>query len=249
MTELKLGANYLVKGIKIMHHRDIRRFAYLPILINTLLFIVAIGFAIQQFSTMMDYFLAWLPDWLMSILSWIIWPLLTSIILLTTAMVFSIIANIIAAPFNDTLAEKVAAHIQGETISDIKWFTIFRQLPRTLLDELRKIKYFLFLMLTLFFLSFIPLINLFVPLLWVLLSAWMLAIQYHDHPMGNDHLLFSQQKALLRAKPLLMMGFGITTLAMTLIPIINFLVIPIAVCGATCLYHEQLKILPQTPTA
>jgi CysZ protein len=39
----------------------------------------------------------------------------------------------------------------------------------------------------------------------------------------------------------LAIGFGLATLAATMIPFINFLVIPAAVAGATALYLEQLR--------
>jgi CysZ protein len=69
----------------------------------------------------------------------------------------------------------------------------------------------------------------------------MLALDYHDYPMGNHDLKFPQQRAILKQKRPLAIGFGLATLGATLIPFINFLVIPAAVAGATALYLEQLR--------
>ena len=54
-------------------------------------------------------------------------------------------------------------------------------------------------------------------------------------------MLFEQQRTLLKQRSGLALGFGLATLGATMIPLINFLVIPAAVAGATALYVENLK--------
>ena len=108
-------------------------------------------------------------------------------------------------------------------------------------NELRKLGYLLLWMLPLLLISFIPVINLASPLFWALFSGWMLALDYHDFPMGNHQLLFGEQRTLLRQKRSLALGFGLATMGATMIPIVNFLVIPAAVAGATALYVENLQ--------
>jgi CysZ protein len=70
----------------------------------------------------------------------------------------------------------------------------------------------------------------------------MLAIDYHDYPMGNHQILFSEQRDTLKQHRLLVLGFGGATLAATMVPLINFIVIPAAVAGATALYLERVKL-------
>jgi CysZ protein len=71
----------------------------------------------------------------------------------------------------------------------------------------------------------------------------MLAIDYHDYPMGNHQLLFNEQREVLKKKRTLALGFGMATMLATMIPIVNFFVIPAAVAGATALYVNRLKPL------
>ena len=108
-------------------------------------------------------------------------------------------------------------------------------------NEVRKIIYFLLWMIPLFIFSWIPVINFIAPALWVAFSSWILALEYHDYPMANHQILFPQQRALLKQRRPLAVGFGLATLGATMIPFVNFLVIPAAVAGATALYLEQLK--------
>lgn len=79
------------------------------------------------------------------------------------------------------------------------------------------------------------------PILWMIFTAWMLALEYTSFPMGNHGLLFSQQRDRLRKKRLTVLGFGGATLLMTLIPVVNFLAMPVAVAGATALWVEQFE--------
>jgi CysZ protein len=101
--------------------------------------------------------------------------------------------------------------------------------------------YSLFLVIPLLLLSWIPGLNLLAPALWLLFTSWTLALDYHDYPMGNHQLDFKQQRNRLRQHRGLALGFGGATMLATMIPIVNFLVIPAAVAGATVLYLENLK--------
>ncbi|MCP5459961.1 MAG: EI24 domain-containing protein, partial [Gammaproteobacteria bacterium] len=75
--------------------------------------------------------------------------------------------------------------------------------------------------------------------LWLAFSIWMLALQYADYPMSNHGLRFREQRRLLSQRRMLALGFGSAVLLMTLVPILNFLVMPAAVIGATLMWVEQ----------
>ena len=84
-----------------------------------------------------------------------------------------------------------------------------------------------------------PGINVIAPVLWVLFSAWMLALEYADYPLGQRGLTFREQRRLLRRHWPLTLGFGGMTLLLTLIPVLNFLVMPAAVIGATLMWVRE----------
>ena len=242
MNDIATGARYLLQGFCLIHQKGIRRFAYIPMAINTLLFSVAIWIGVsnfdQWFASLMP---TWLPEWLLSWLMWIIWPLFTGLLLLFIFFSFSIIANLLAAPFNGVLAEAVEKKLSGEQLLSLSWLEIIKDAPLMMWGEVRKIAYFLLWMIPLFIFSWLPVINIIAPILWILLSSWMLALDYHDYPMANHQLKFPQQRALLRQKRSLALGFGLATLGATMIPFVNFLVIPAAVAGATALYLDEYQ--------
>jgi CysZ protein len=242
MQSIVKGARYLLQGFRLINQPGVRRFAYLPMLINTVLFSVAIGFGLANFGDWLNALMpAWLPDWLENVLIWLIWPLFVLLLAIIVFFSFSIIANILSAPFNGVLAEMVEKHVAGTTPPAMPWARIIKDSPRMVLNELRKTGYLLLWLIPLLILSLIPGLNLFAPALWFLFSSWTLALDYHDYPMGNHLLNFSQIRQALRQKRGLALGFGGATMVATMIPIVNFLVIPAAVAGATVLYLENLK--------
>ena len=69
----------------------------------------------------------------------------------------------------------------------------------------------------------------------------MLAIEYADYPLGNRGLAFPQIKSTLRKHRWLSLGFGGAATVATMIPVFNFLVMPISVAGATSLAVNQIN--------
>jgi len=242
MQNLVHGAKYLISGFSLIHQPGIRRFAYLPMLINTLLFSFAIWFGMSNFGSWLDALMpGWLPAWLESILLWLIWPLFVLLLAVIVFFSFSVIANVLAAPFNGILAEMVEKKVTGGSPPEMPWKQMLKDTPKMVFNEFRKIAYLLMWMLPLLILSWIPGLNLLAPLLWLLFSSWTLALDYHDYPMGNHQLDFRKQREILLKNRGLALGFGGATMFATMIPIVNFLVIPAAVAGATVLYLDNLK--------
>jgi len=242
MSDFFAGIRYLFRGFALINRKGVRPYAYFPMAINTLLFSFAIWFGISEFDQWMNALIpSWLPDWLVDAVMWVLWPLFVGLLSLIVFFTFSIVANILAAPFNGALAEAVELSLSGESTPQISWQQIIKDAPKLIFNEIRKLLYLVMWVIPLIILSLIPVLNIFSPLLWLLFSSWMLALDYHDYPMGNHQLLFKQQRTVLKQKRSLALGFGMATMFATMIPIINFIVIPAAVAGATALFVERLK--------
>lgn len=237
------GASYFINGISLINSKGIRRYALIPLLINIIIFSTGLWFAINQFDIFIDWALADLPSWL-SWLEWILWPLFALTFYGLVFFTFSIIANILAAPFNGPLAAAVERHLtNNQDINTNKTFS--QEIKDTLINELVKLKHSLYLMMPLIFLSLIsfafPLISPLVAVLWMVYTVWVLTLEYADFPMANHGTSFSQIREILASKRLLSLGFGSMVMLATLIPLVNFLVMPIAVAGATKMYIEEFK--------
>lgn len=235
------GIGYLLKGTQLLYHPKLRAFVLLPLLINIFIFAGAFWFLFSSITAWIDSYISGLPDFL-SWLSYLFWPFLIVSILFVFSFLFSIIANLIAAPFNGLLAEKTENLLTGTQINDDSFSDLIKDLPRILKRELQKLAYFLPRMLLCFALYFIPVIGQTVaPFIWFIFSGWMMAIQYADFAFDNHKISFKEMKSTLSKRLSKNLTFGMLVSFFTTLPIINFVIMPIAVCGATAFWVDIYK--------
>ena len=139
------------------------------------------------------------------------------------------------------MAEKVEEHLTGKPIPGGGWVYMVKTLVPTLVDELKKMAYAALWSIPFLALFLIPGINLAAPILWFAFSAWIMAIQYTDYPMGNHGLKGPEIRARLRRRRRLALGFGSATVLLTSIPVVNFVAMPAAVAGATAMWVDRLR--------
>ena len=231
------GVGYIWLGLALIRKPHIRAYAVAPLLINIILFTGGLICFVWGANHILDHLL---PEWLWW-LRFLLWPFLVAVFLIIVFYSFSIVANIIASPFNGLLAEAVERHLTGQTEGlPFSWSSIPSAVFRTIGGELRKLLYFALWALPCLVLFLIPGINVLAAPLWFLFGAWMMAIEYIDCPLGNHGLPFPEVKQQLRTQRKLAFGFGTAVMLMTIIPIINFLVMPASVAAATALYLDRL---------
>ena len=118
---------------------------------------------------------------------------------------------------------------------------IIKDIPRTLSREWRKFVYYFPRAIGFFLIMwFLPVIG---QIIWFLFVAWMMAIQYKDYPFDNHKISFDDMRSILQAHKGLSYSFGITTCIFSMLPLINFIVMPVAICGATALWVDRYKHL------
>jgi CysZ protein len=237
------GAIYFVRGIRLIFAPGVRAYVVVPLLVNVLLFSAIIYFGAGQFRELLDWLL---PDWL-DWLAYLLLPLFFLIAVIIVFFTFSLVGNLVAAPFNGLLAEAVECHITGAPPPAAGWKKMMADLGRTMVSELRKLVYIVLWGVPVLLLFAIPGLNLAAPVIWMLFGAWMLAISYLDYPMGNHGLTFPEQRRQLGQRRYLALGFGGAAMFALAIPLVNFLVIPAAVAGATILWVERLQAAPAAP--
>jgi CysZ protein len=225
-----LGFGYLIDGLKLLLKPGLKRYLLMPLLINILIFTLIGWIAIGQFEVFMDWLLPESSWW--SFLRWLLWPLFALSGVLITFYTFTAVANLIAAPFNALLAERVEILLTGERPPQSNENLAATVVP-AILSELKKLSYFLLRAIPLLLLFVIPVVNIAAPVLWLLFSAWFLALEYGDFPMGNHGMTFSEQHQRLKQQRLTALGFGGGVTLLMMIPIVNFAAMPAAVAGAT----------------
>ncbi len=232
------GGGYLFKGVNLLSEKKLRVFILVPLIINILLFSFALFMLFNQLPTWVNSWLSFLPDFL-GFLEFFLYPLVAVTAALMVYYTFSIVANIIAAPFNGLLSERVEQLVAGREVAEESMAELMAIIPRAIGRELAKLAYYLPKLILVVILSFIPGINLFAPIFWFIFGAWMMAVQYCDYPMDNNKVSFKDMIIALKKQRLTSLGFGgLVQLAM-MVPILNFFVMPVAVIGATLYWIEE----------
>ncbi|WP_028115569.1 sulfate transporter CysZ [Ferrimonas senticii] len=232
------GVQYLLKGLELIRQPGLKRFVMIPLTINLLLFSLAFFFLFQQIDLWMAQLVAWLPEFLQW-LDFILWPLVFLSIVISASYLFTTVMNFIAAPFNGLLAEQVEKKLTGEDLSSGGMVDLLKDTPRLIGRELTKLGYYLpraLLFLILLFL--IPVVG---PILWFAFTAWMMAIQYLDYPFDNHKVPFDRMKAALKMQRWRAFSFGATCALLAMIPLVNLILMPVAICGATAYWVDHYR--------
>ena len=103
------GINDCLSGFGLIFKSGIRRYVIIPLIINTALFGGAIYILYQQMDIWLEKLL---PGWLYW-LEWLIVPLFFLTIILIVFFSFTLVANLISAPFNSYLSASVEQKLTG----------------------------------------------------------------------------------------------------------------------------------------
>lgn len=244
MTPMLDAFSALSRGTRLVYTPGLRRYVFLPILANLVVYAAMLSYVLTHFGGWLDGWMAMVPGWL-DWLSWLIWPLFVLSLGLIVFFSFTLVTQLIAAPFYGLLAEKVEREVTGRPPLDD------RGLARTAIDalgrELVKLGYILPRMLLLFVIGWIPVINLIAPLLWLLFSAWMMAVTYLDYPMDNNKVPFADMRRRLAARRWPTLTYGGWVMLITWLPLANLLLLPGAVAGAVLMWEDHYRALAPDP--
>ena len=162
-----VATGYFVQGLRWLMRPELRPFVLMPLLINFLVYAVALGLGYHYMNELIHQFI---PDWL-NWLSWILWPLFFICFFIAGFFTFTVMANLLAAPFYGKLAAKTLLLVQG---SDA---VVVAELPisKIMAAEIKRAMYLVIRAVPLLILFVIPGINIVAPFLWALFGAWGMA--------------------------------------------------------------------------
>jgi CysZ protein len=227
------GIGHALRGARLLYAPGVRRYVLAPLAISIAVFSLGLWGALTLVDVVVDRYLGAWPAWL----AWLAWGVFAIATALVVFFTFSIVANLIASPFNGLLAAAVERHLRGlPEAPDHGPQKILAESQRALRGELKKLGYIAWRALPLVVLSLVPGLNLLAPPLWFLFGAWMLALEYLDCPFGNHDRVFPNVLSAMREERSLALGFGGAMALLSAVPLVNFLAMPIGVAGATSLY-------------
>lgn len=184
-------------------------------------------------------FVAWLPD-LARVLTpegwpawtaWIAGALVAAAGLFAVVFLFTIVGNLVAAPFLDALAERALREL-GETLPAGP--PLGRFLLKAVGGQLLKLVIVVVVQAPLLLLLLTPAAPL-APILSGAAGAFFLAVEYLEYPLGARGLGARARLRFVAARPGTSMGFGAACLLIHLVPLLGYAALPANVCGAVLL--------------
>jgi CysZ protein len=249
------GASYALKGFAFIRRPGLRRYFVIPIVLNILLFSALSWYGMSQFSALADRFLPEDAGWWAGALTIIAAVLVGLTVLVVVFFSFTLVLNLIGAPFNDFLAEKVEKTLNHEPLASAGGVRKFMaNVFSSIRGELRKYLYFailgLLVVIASLLLNIVPGLGvLLAPLLSFLYGSWMMALEYLAYPMNNPDIYFPEVRRWARTNKMLSLGFGTMVLLLTITPILNLVVMPAAVAGATLMWTERREFFTTSGVA
>lgn len=228
-----VAVSYFFKGVGLLLKPELRGFLLMPVLINIVLYSVALVLGYHYLGILIEQAI---PDWLQW-LRWLLWPLFFICFFIAGFFTFTLLANIIAAPFYGHLAAKTWSYLDARA-GRVSVHAGEQPVGKVMAAEFKRVGYFVTRALPLVLLSFIPVINMVLPFVWALFGAWSVALEYFAYPLENQGMLFAEQKQLAKKMRLGALGFGGVTMAGLTVPLLNIIVAPAAVIGATVYVYE-----------
>ena len=87
----KSGLSYFMTGFSLIKTKGLKRFVFIPLTVNLLLFSVAFYFLFGEIGEGISWLMSLIPqwlDWLRGVISFFLWPLAVLSVLLIFALVF-----------------------------------------------------------------------------------------------------------------------------------------------------------------
>lgn len=211
-------------------HRELWPNVAIPAAINVTMFVVTAAALLLN----ADWFFFDPPTqgpwyyYILIVLWWILRVLLYPLLLFIAYFISMMLAGIVASPFNDKLSERAEQILIGEVVvADGSWSALvtggikgilssaMTAIPRTVLVIV---------------LGLIPGAGI---VLSALVGAYFIALEYTDYGLGRRDYGLRARARLIWKHRHLAIGFGVGAYFLLLIPLLNFLSMPIAVVGGT----------------
>jgi len=242
MGRVRRGAAAPLSGIRFIarNPRLVRYFA-LPVLINTIVY----GAGAYIFFSKLPDLLNWIfgePEvWYMKALFFVAGIIIAAVFALFLMFTFTALGIVVAGPFLDVLSRKVDEIRLGMDPAP-EGGSFLREVRKVLASQVKKLLLFVLVQGLLLFAYLVPLIGEIVGLpLQVLVTFFFLAWEFWDFPMERRKMDFAAKKDFLKKYKIEAVSFGAVCFFYMMVPLLNFILMPASVAGATVLVSDLLE--------
>ena len=257
-TETAHGFRMAWRGIAFLgRHHTLWKWAILPTVINIVVFTLAFALFVFFYQDIYGLATGFLPQtppqtwyawfWVapLRFLGWAIGLLLLLTELVVLYFMFLLLGTTIAAPFLDVLAQRVEGLVTERAQEEhATVLGAARTIGASILDEVKKLTFFLLVQLAFLILALLPVLTPLMAIVATLFTVLFLPLEYAGFAMDHRHLRFAQRRHFIWQHRWLMLGFGAATFLTLLVPLLNFICLPVLVTGGTLLvlYTEGAQV-------
>ena len=241
MKDFLFGFTYPFRSLKFFFtHKVLIKYSIAPMLINLLIYGSVFIFSYKWLMGSLDNWLGienteagfWLKFLHTALL--IIGFLL---MLFVCYLLFTILGNIVTAPFNEEISQRVEEIVTGSAEHNMGfWEDAYISIK----GEIQKLIFYLVILLLIFLLNVIPVVGSVISgVLGIIFSCFYNSLDFLDYPMTRKKMRFRDKLKVTRKGKLVTYGFGFTAFLLMFLPVINVFMKPILVAAGTSLFYEK----------
>lgn len=227
------GARLIFTDLKLF------RLALAPFALNTALsigFLLSFNYFAYQVSS--HVFAQSNQEWYWAALSILIGSAMFAVSILIVAFAFVSVGLILSAPFNDILSAAVEEKLTGRALK--RDMPMWEFVKFTMTNESKKISLVAIIQASLFIVNLIPGAG---QVTFVVLSAtfisFVMAYEFTGYTLDRKGYSFAEKRMFILSRFGRAMGFGALAGVISLVPVVNFLLMPVSVAGGTVFAVEN----------
>ena len=232
VSDFVTGFRYSVQGFRLAFSPRLRRFTIAPVAINVLLYVAALWGLVVTTQWCLHAIVGEVDRWYDYLAAGTVGLVAAVLFGLLFFFTFVLAANVLAAPFADFLSERTEAVVTGRSIDQP--FTVGRFIKDVWVGLVHAAKLLLCQCLVLL-LGLVPVVG---PVVAIVGTALLLALEYMDYAMTRRRMSFRQKRDMTFRSAAKSAGFGVGALMWMVVPVLNLACVPAAVCGATVLFLD-----------
>lgn len=242
MKDFLFGFTYPFRSLKFFFsHTVLIKYSIAPMLINLLIYGSVFIFSYNWLMGSLDKWLGIENTeagfWLKFI--YIVLLIIGFLLLLFVCyLLFAILGNIITAPFNEEISQRVEEIVSKGKIEHKIGF--WEDAYISIKGEVQKLLFYLSILLLIFSLNIIPVAgSVLATTIGVIFSCFYNALDFLDYPMTRKKMRFRDKLKVTQKGKLVTFGFGFTSFLLMFLPVVNVFMKPILVAAGTALYYEK----------
>ncbi len=234
------GFKYPIEGIIFIFSADISKIIMIQFLLNTITFIIVLSSTFYILLRWLNSVISYNSLWYNHVFYYFALTLGIGSAVLLSAVLSGVISGLVGGGLNSKLSEKTAEIYKKQTAVQMTGFV--EGISRDIRFELKNILFIITAFLLLTLLNLIPIAGFLIfSVLTFFYSLFAISFKYWEYPMESRKFSFRKKLSVVWSSGPLFAGFGLSSLILFMIPIVNFLAPAVCIIAGTLLFINEFE--------